>query len=363
MKQGSKHEERIPPLGVSRLLVIRLSAMGDVAMTVPVLIALNQKYPHLKLTVLTKPFFEPILAQIPNVTVHQAEVKGTHKGVLGLWKLYQELKSSNFDGVADLHNVLRSTILKQFFKLKGIPFVQMDKARKEKKALTAAKNKVFKPLQSMHLRYATVFADLGFPVEPKMEHILPKRKLPLSFNESEGVDTKPFIGIAPFAAFKGKMYPLQSMKEVIHQLNELGAHKILLFGGGAVEKQELESWEKEFQNCISVVGKINFKEELDLISNLVLMVAMDSGNSHLAAMYGIPTITLWGVTHPYAGFYPFGQDPNNALMADREKYPLIPTSVYGNKFPVGYDRAMETIAPEQVIQKIKELLYSTESTR
>jgi ADP-heptose:LPS heptosyltransferase len=330
-------------------------------MTVPVLLALTQKYPHLKLTVLTKPFFAPILAQIPNVTVHKAEVKGKHKGILGLWKLYRELKSRNLGGVADLHNVLRSSILSQFFRFQGIPVLQLNKGRKEKKALTAANNKVFKPLKSMHLRYVDVFTALGFPIEPSKKHVLPKKNLSLNLKRTFGAFEDPYIGIAPFAAFKGKMYPLESMKNVVKELNTLGTHRILLFGGGPTEQQVLESWEVELENCISVVGKISFKEELALISNLKLMVAMDSGNSHLAAMYGIPTITLWGVTHPYAGFYPFGQDPNNALLSDREKYPLIPTSVYGNKFPEGYDRAMVTIAPEKVIQKIMEVLYASKS--
>ncbi len=368
MKEASKHNESIPGLelpaeqaGIKRILVIRLSAMGDVAMTVPVLLAVVQKYPKVKITILTKPFFEPILNQIPNVEVHKANVKGKHKGIFGLWKLYRELKSRNVDGVADLHNVLRSTIIKQFFRLQGVPFFQLDKGRKEKKALTAANNKVFKPLKSMHLRYADVFADLGFPIELQNEHVLPKKKLSLTLKSSLAAEHRKYIGIAPFAAFKGKMYPLEQMKSVVKELNTLGTYQILLFGGGPTEQQILESWEMELENCTCVVGKISFKEELSLISNLKLMVAMDSGNSHLAAIYGVPTITLWGVTHPHAGFYPFGQDPNNALLADREQYPLIPTSVYGNKFPEGYDRAMETIAPKEVLQKIKEVLYITES--
>jgi len=338
------------------LLVIRLSAMGDVAMTVPVLIALTNTYPELRLTILTKPFFAPILTEIPNVTVHNADVKAKHKGVLGLWKLYKELKSSKIDGVADLHNVLRSTILKQFFRIQGVPFLQLDKGRKEKKRLTSATNKVFKQLKPMHTRYSDVFADLGFPVKLKKEYILPNKKLSITLIKTTVADNRKLIGIAPFAAFKGKMYPLEYMKTVVKQLSDFGTHQILLFGGGPLEKQKLESWEKEFENCISIVGKTNFKEELALISNLDLMLAMDSGNSHLAAMYGIPTITLWGVTHPYAGFYPFGQAEENALLANRDEYTLIPTSVYGNKFPEGYDRAIETIAPEQVLQKIKDVL-------
>ncbi len=86
------------------------------------------------------------------------------------------------------------------------------------------------------------------------------------------------------------------------------------------------------------------------------MLAMDSGNAHLSAMFAVPTITLWGVTHPFAGFYPFAQQSTNALLANRENYPLIPTSVYGNKFPPGYEKAMKTILPDDVVQKVLEVV-------
>ena len=105
-----------------------------------------------------------------------------------------------------------------------------------------------------------------------------------------------------------------------------------------------------------MIGAMSFTEELALISNLDLMVSMDSANGHLAAMFGIPTITIWGVTHPFAGFYPFREDPENALLADRTQFPFIPTSVYGNKFPRGYEKAIETITPDQIIRKIEQLL-------
>ena len=97
-------------------------------------------------------------------------------------------------------------------------------------------------------------------------------------------------------------------------------------------------------------------EELNLISNLDVMLSMDSGNAHLAAMFGIKVITIWGVTHPALGFAPFNQKANNQLLADRIKYPLVPTSVYGNKCPDGYQGAIETITPRLVVEKLLALL-------
>lgn len=338
------------------ILVIRLSALGDVAMMVPVLTALIAKYPQLKITVLTRAFFKPLFMQLKNVSVLEAEVKGKHKGFSGLWKLYQEVKNQNIDAVADLHNVLRSTILKGYFKLGGFPFYQIDKGRKEKKALTTLKDKRFKPLKSTHQRYADVFLKMGFTFDIGSAVAL-KQEL---FSESNGIpfqkNSKKRIGIAPFAAHKGKMYPLHLMEAVITELQKAEDYQIYLFGGGKQEEEILEEIARRHSFCCNVAGKLKFSDELALISNLDLMVSMDSGNGHIAAMYGIPTVTLWGVTHPFAGFAPFGQDENTILLADREKFPLIPTSIYGNKVPVGYEEVMETILPHNVVAKIQEVL-------
>jgi len=87
------------------------------------------------------------------------------------------------------------------------------------------------------------------------------------------------------------------------------------------------------------------------MAQLDVMLSMDSGNGHLAAMYGVPVVSLWGVTHPYAGFAPFKQE-THCILSDREEYPAIPTSIYGNKVPEGYEEVMRTITPQMVIEKL-----------
>jgi ADP-heptose:LPS heptosyltransferase len=107
---------------------------------------------------------------------------------------------------------------------------------------------------------------------------------------------------------------------------------------------------------INLAGKLSLNEELDIISNLELMISMDSGNAHLAAMQGVKTLTIWGVTHPFAGFYPFHQNEANAILADRKVFPKIPTSVYGNSFPEGYEDVFRSIAPEHILDKVNTIL-------
>ncbi|MEM9077511.1 MAG: glycosyltransferase family 9 protein [Bacteroidota bacterium] len=338
------------------ILIIRLSAMGDVAMMVPLLQGLLAKYPNLKITILTKKHLASIFSHLEGVNVHIANIKTEHKGFPGLWRLYKELKKQHIDAVADLHNVLRSNVLKKYFVLSKIPFVQVDKGRKEKKALTRAKNKEFVQLKTTHERYTMVFSALGFPIQTSDCKLLQRQPLPEKLLELVVQDTKKWIGIAPFAAHQGKMYPLDLMKEVIKELDNTEKYKVVLFGGGEAESRQITELSRDFNNTLNLAAKLTLEEELTIISNLDIMVSMDSGNAHLAANYGIPVVTLWGVTHPFAGFYPFGQPMENAILADRKKYPLIPTSVYGNKVPVGYEGVMESITPQSVIDKILEIL-------
>lgn len=330
--------------------------MGDVAMTVPVLLAFTKQYPNVKITVLSRAFFKPFFTGIPNVFFYEAVVKKQHKGIGGLYKLAKELKSLNITAVADLHNVLRSNILNVFLKSMGYTVVQIDKGRREKKALTRAKNKNLSPLKTTHQRYADVFKKLGYPVTLESSCTLPKKALTPDLNKKIGENAQKWIGIAPFAAFEGKMYPLDLMEEVVKALNNTGRYKIILFGGGKQEAAILNQLASKYNWAVLMAGVVSFAEELILISNLDLMLAMDSGNAHLAAMYGIPTVTLWGVTHPYAGFAPFAQPKENMMLSNRDKFPEIPTSVYGNKHPEGYDKAMRTILPENVVARIESIL-------
>ncbi len=338
------------------IAVMRLSAMGDVAMTVPVLRALAYRYPELKITVITRPFFKPFFKNIPNLDFFAFDEKERHKGIKGLWRLYQDVKALHIDAFADLHNVLRSKVVRTLFALSGKKTAFVDKGRAEKKALTRAENKILQPLTTMFERHQLVFESLGFPIDlaqPKFPEKAPNVRPELAAIVAQSKKT---IGIAPFAQYDSKVYPLDLMQQVIDTLSQNQEHIILLFGGGQKEKEQLQKLAGDKKNVLNMAGKIPFHDELDLITNLDVMLSMDSGNAHIAAMLGVPVVTLWGATHPYAGFLPFNQSLDNALISDRNQYPKLPTSVYGNKKVAGYENAMRTILPKQVVARIEEVL-------
>jgi len=344
------------PKRPQHIAVMRLSAMGDVAMTVPVLRVFLERYPDVRLTVVSVPFLQPLFSDLPGVTFLPFDKKA-YKGFAGLFRFYRMLKASGCDGFADVHSVTRSRIIGLFFRLSGALVARLDKGRSEKKALTRSHNKIWKPLKTSPERYADVFRDLGYPIDLS-QHVFPAPKpLSESVKSVTGRKNGHWIGIAPFAQHSPKMYPVDLMQQVIERLAALPDVTILLFGGGKEETTRLNALAQSAPNIVNIAGRLSFADELSLISHLDVMLSMDSGNGHLAAIAGVPVVTLWGATHPYAGFAPFGQPLENSLVPDLSKYPQLPTSVFGNKQVEGYEEAMRTISPAEVVAKVKALLF------
>jgi ADP-heptose:LPS heptosyltransferase len=336
---------------VLKILVIRLSAMGDVAMTVPVLYSFIDQYPHVKLSVLSKKSFGSFFS---SAKIHFIGIDlKYYEGLKGLYELFKVLKKEKFDLVIDLHDVLRSNVLRFFFRFIGRTKVfVVDKGRKEKRALTRKKNKVFRPLKTTIERYADVFKEAGFEITLSSDIYEPDVDI---LNKVSAImpdtDNPVCIGIAPFAAHQGKVYPLEKMAEVIDYLSMKGFY-LFLFGGGDNEKLQLQEWESKFPHCISVAGRFTLKEELQLISKLDLMLSMDSANMHLASLVDTPVVSIWGATHPYAGFTGWKQSPENIVQIDK---PCRPCSVYGNKECYLTDSpyvCMNGISPAMIIEKI-----------
>ncbi|MFT3981404.1 MAG: glycosyltransferase family 9 protein [Ferruginibacter sp.] len=205
-------------------------------------------------------------------------------------------------------------------------------------------------------RYADVFAALDFPVELNIEKGIQHfgAGQTLAFPKKQNVI---WVGIAPFAKHAAKMYPLDKMAEVKDILIKQPGIQILVFASRD-EAGILSTWEKESDRIIITAGKTDFKAELQLISALDVMISMDSANMHLASLAGVPVISVWGGTHPFLGFYGWGQDIKNAVQTD---LPCRPSSVFGNKeCPVhGAAGCMQEITPQMIAGRSLEVLKIT----
>lgn len=337
---------------MKRLLVFRFSAMGDVAMTVPVLYSLAKQYPDLQITIVSRSAFQPFFEKLPaNISFMAADLYGKHKGLRGLYHLFLELYKMKFDAVADLHNVLRTFFLRTCFRLKGIQVEHIDKGRKEKKALTRQKNKVCKPLLTTCERYTGVFQKLGlsFPLHFKSIFETHKANFSLFLPYTGEKNNHRWIGVAPFAKHIGKMYPLEMMEKVVARLSQEENMWVFLFGGGKQEIEALSDWEKKYTHTTSLAGKLKLNGELALISQLDVMISMDSANMHMASLTQTPVISIWGATHPWGGFMGWNQDVENAIQLD---LPCRPCSIFGHKPCFRRDYAcMSKITPDVILKR------------
>lgn len=324
--------------------------MGDVAMTVPVIKNVLNQHPELQITVVSNAFLQPLFVGLERCHFHPAFLKEQHNGVTGIYRLFKELnKLTAFDAIVDLHGVLRSYLLTALFKINGCKIVTIDKGRDEKKALTRKENKILTPLIHMHERYAEAFRKVGLSIQlSPTEPVHSKRPIPTAMQPvfSSG---KKIIGIAPFAQYKEKTYPPDKMLVVIRQLTATN-NTVLLFGGGQHEAIILQRWERDVFSVFNIAGRYSFADELAIISNLNCMVSMDSANMHLASLFKIPVVSIWGATHPFAGFYGWGQNESNIVQT--ELY-CRPCSVFGNKPCYRGDHAcMNLIGENSIIDRI-----------
>lgn len=334
-------------IAAGHILVLRFSAMGDVAMTVPVIKELVHQHPDLRITYVSRPAFAAFFDGIERLTFVPADFKSTYAGVSGSYRLFKKLTElGQYNAVANLHNNLRSNIIQALFQFSGVKGRRIYKDRLAKKQLTRFPNKVLRPLTPTIERYAEVFRQLGLSLTLSHQLVKPK-----SANESLGFETKAgyWVGIAPFAQHQGKIYPLGRMEQVVQMLSHAGV-KLFIFGGSPDEKAIATDWEQKYQHVTSMVSRIGLQQELELISRLDLMVAMDSAGMHMASMQGVPVVSVWGATHHFAGFLGYGQSEAD-IVAD--SIACRPCSVYGNKPCFRDDYAcLYNISPQSIADKV-----------
>ena len=320
-----------------RILVIRFSALGDVAMLAAVLKQLSVP-DDVRLTVLSQNRLAPLFMESGDkISFAGADLKGRHKGMSGLNVLLQDINYRQYDAVVDCHNVLRSRYLDLRFRMAGKQVVIMPKTRWAKWWLTCPWNKRKQALTPMPEQYSKVLN--------RALHVATTGKQKPTSSQASGKEGHG-IGIAPFAAHAGKIYPTDKMEQVVAALSQKG-EKVYLFGGGTAETAILETWANKYPNTESVAGKKNMAEELDIMRRLRLMVTMDSGNMHMASLVGTRVISIWGATHPMAGFLGIGQNEQDCVQRD---LPCRPCSIYGNKQCRYGDYRCLDITPEDIIK-------------
>ena len=333
------------------VLVIRLSALGDVAMTIPVLYPVCKANPSTRFVMLTKKWPASMFHDRPgNLMVIGIDVKTEYKGVVGLMRLAKQLRHDyDIDAVADLHNVLRSRVIGLCMKLHGIPVVRLDKQRARRKALIT--HKTAEPVTPTIDRYRNVFSQLGLLAPANFTRLYDGKPLPASPIVPDKKPGQHWIAVSPFSAHEGKVYPLELLRQVVASLSEHENYQVFLMGGGKEEKIALRKMVGKNKRVISMAEiKHGFIDEFALLGKCDLMLTMDSANMHLASLMGVKALTIWGATAPSCGFLGYGQDAADDLQLDMD---CRPCSIYGERScRYGDYRCLKNIPAEEVVKRV-----------
>ena len=335
------------------VLAVRFSALGDVAMTVPAIYDACAQHPDVRFVFVTRPHPATVFINPPaNLVVEGVDLDKYH-GIAGMWRLAAELRERYApELLVDLHDVIRTRLLRLFLGLHGVATRHIDKGRREKRALTRAGSKRLVALKPAVERCYDVFRAGGLGLTPRFEGLAAGGPLPLpQCGLRPRAEGERWVALAPFAAHPGKCWPLEQMEKVVDALAVRSGHRVLLFGGGEKEQQKLKLLAGARSN-VTVVPSLGLTlaSEIALMSHCDVMVSMDSANMHLASLVGVRVVSVWGATHPYAGFMGAGQSDADAVqlaMACR------PCSVYGNRPCRRGDYAcLKSITPQLVLERV-----------
>jgi ADP-heptose:LPS heptosyltransferase len=331
--------------------------MGDVALTVPVLKGMREQYPEVELVLVTRASFKPFFGSVQGLKLFHPDLKIRHNGIYGIFRLFKDLsRQSEIDYVVDLHDVLRSKILRLLFRISGVPAVAIDKGRKGKRALITGRSK--KQLKHSVERYCDAFAKAGFHVTPsKSNLIVPSSDIKINagfVSQMQGVIN---IGVAPYAKHKLKMWPENSMITLLNLITGKYKCRIWLFGGNE-DFENLKIMQTKVLGSVNLACQLSLEEELLFMSRLDLMIAMDSSNMHMAALVGTKVISIWGGTDPLGGFSAWMQPDNFSIRIPVEELTCRPCTIYGKGETRNGFKCMKQLTPEMVFNRIDRLVLS-----
>ncbi|WP_299985038.1 glycosyltransferase family 9 protein [uncultured Pontibacter sp.] len=316
-----------------KILILRFSSIGDIVLTTPVVRCIKQQVPDAEVHYCTKQGFRGILEPNPYIDkVH------TLSGSLN--ELVQQLKAENFDFVVDLHNNLRTRIIKTRL---GKPSKSFDKLNYEKWLIVNLK---VNRLPDVHIvnRYLAAAAPLGIQDDGKgLDYFIPAadevdiNSLPEPFRQG-------YTAFAIGAQHYTKRLPTERIIELCADLKQ----PIILLGGkeDAATGDEIAAYIQAADDSQGTViynacGRYSLAGSASLVRQAKQVVSHDTGLMHIAAAFQKDIISVWGNTIPEFGMYPFR---TRYKVLEVNGLPCRPCSKIGySKCPKGHFRCMHDI--------------------
>ncbi len=321
----------LPITVTPKILILRLSSLGDIVLTTPLLVALREKYPESRIDLVIASEYETLAQVLPAVS--RVHVFNKRSGFSGLLALRNQLREEKYDYVLDVHDVLRTKILRQGL---GKHVSVIDKRTFKRWLLVKFKYDLLKGEPDVIGRYFEAAKKLGITDDGraptlKATHVRdPKR-----------------IAIAPSARHWNKRWPVEHFQRLGNTLLEKGYE--LTFYGSRAEIALIEEIRKGLHNGKhrSLAGELDLTDAAHSLAKCSAAITNDSGLLHVAEAVGTPVVALFGPTVKQFGFAPRAA---SAVVLEVEGLYCRPcTAIGSSECPEKHFRCMREVGPEQVV--------------
>lgn len=319
--------------GKNRILLIRLSSLGDILLTTPVIRSIKTSFPEIKIDFLVLNQYRDIVKYNP----HLNEVYSFSKDE-SIKNLLADLNENNYEVVIDLQNNRRS---RKFVDDLGIVTYSFNKPSLAKFLLVKMKINLLKPIKSIPERYAESIPDLKLD-EQGLQLALPvKLESGIEFSENN-------IGFCPGSRHFTKMWPEEYFIELGNKLNEMGFRIVLM--GGSSDVLVCTRITEQLADCVNLCSRDDILQIGEDMLSCRLVVCNDSGMMHTASAVGVPLVTVFGSTVKEFGFTPYRC--RNLILEDNSLSCRPCSHIGRSKCPKKHFKCMKNITPEILLNKL-----------
>lgn len=324
--------------GKKRVLIIRLSSLGDILLSTPLIRSINKKYPDLQIDFILKEQYKEILQFNPYVSKifsYPAERREKRQ-------LFKALKKNKYDLVIDLQNNFRSLRLRWLINARSVVF---NKKSLSKFLLVKFKYNTMRNAAPIPKRYAKVLGNFQLDEEGL------DFQIPHSI-DSQLTDFNRYIGFVPGSRHLTKMWPKQYYADLGNLLMSKG-YLIVLFGG----KSDIQIC---YELSVKIPGSINLCNENKIFNTAIDMkkcravVANDSGLMHVACSLNICVLAVYGSTVKEFGFMPY--KCKSSILENIGLYCRPCSHIGRDTCPENHFRCMMELSPQTAFDKLNTML-------
>jgi ADP-heptose:LPS heptosyltransferase len=323
-----------------KILILRFSSIGDIVLTTPVIRCLKNQVSNVELHYATKQSFHSIVASNPYIDkIHLLENN--------LTDLIAKLKSEQFDLVIDLHNNLRTSIIKISLGVKSYAFPKLNI---EKWLLTNFK---INKLPDIHIvdRYLSTVKSLDVINDGKgLDYFIPSKD-EVKINEYFSVTENNYIAFVIGAKFATKQLPTEKILKIIENLSL----PVVMLGGKEDEARGEELFLKaKGREVFNACGKFNLNQSASIVKQSKVVITHDTGLMHIASAFQKKIVSVWGNTVPTLGMYPYVGSENSKII-EVNNLNCRPCSKIGyDKCPKGHFDCMNKINENELLRAVEE---------